>query len=119
MREISREHRSGDHLSHPGTFSRQRFLYWPDTATLFVGDVLVTWPKLELGWRGLTEYMPQNLASVRRMVAVFESRGWPIRRFASGHGSPYTTQDGLADFKRLLAKMPDAPTVGARGYWTV
>jgi hypothetical protein len=36
-------------------------------------------------------------------VAVFEARQWPIRRFASGHGSPYTTEDGLADFKRLLA----------------
>jgi hypothetical protein len=33
---------------------------------------------------------------------MFQGRGWPIRRFASGHGAPYETQDGLADFKRLL-----------------
>jgi glyoxylase-like metal-dependent hydrolase (beta-lactamase superfamily II) len=88
----------------PGHSPGSTSFYWPDTATLFVGDVLVTWPKLELGWRGLTEYMPQNLASVRRLVAVFETHGWPIHRFASGHGSPYTTEDGLADFKRLLAE---------------
>ena len=87
----------------PGHSPGSTSFYWPETATLFTGDILVTWPKLELGWRGLTESRAQNLASVRRLVAVFEARGWPIRRFASGHGSPYDTQDGIADFKRLLA----------------
>jgi glyoxylase-like metal-dependent hydrolase (beta-lactamase superfamily II) len=59
----------------PGHSPGSTSFYWPETATLFVGDMLVTWPKLELGWRGLTEYMPQNLASVRRLLAVFESSG--------------------------------------------
>ncbi len=88
----------------PGHSPGSTSFYLPETATLFTGDALVTWPKLELGWRGLTENRPQNLASIRRLVAVFEKRQLPIRRFASGHGSPYTTEDGLADFKRLLAE---------------
>jgi glyoxylase-like metal-dependent hydrolase (beta-lactamase superfamily II) len=88
----------------PGHSPGSTSFYWPETATLFTGDALVTWPKLELGWRGLTESRAQNLASIRRLVAVFEKRQWPIRRFASGHGSPYITQDGLADFKRLLTE---------------
>ncbi len=87
----------------PGHSTGSTSFYWPAAATLFTGDILVTWPKLELGWRGLTESRAQNLASVRRLVAAFEARGWPIRRFAPGHGSPYDTQDGIADFKRLLA----------------
>lgn len=88
----------------PGHSPGSTSFYWIETATLFTGDALVTWPKLELGWGGLTENKAQNLASIRRLVAVFEKRQWPIRRFASGHGSPYSTQDGLADFKRLLAE---------------
>jgi glyoxylase-like metal-dependent hydrolase (beta-lactamase superfamily II) len=88
----------------PGHSPGSTSYYWPETATLFTGDILVTWPKLALGWRGLTESVAQNLASVRRLVSVFEARGWPIHRFASGHGAPYTTQDGIADFKRLLAE---------------
>jgi len=88
----------------PGHSPGSTSFYWAETATLFTGDILVTWPKLELGWRGLTENIAENLASVRRLVAVFEARQWPIHRFASGHGSPYTTQDGLTDFKRLLAE---------------
>lgn len=88
----------------PGHSPGSTSFYWPETATLFTGDILVTWPKLELGWRGLTENIAMNLASVRRLVAVFEARGWPIHRFASGHGSPYITEDGIADFKRLLAR---------------
>ena len=89
----------------PGHSPGSTSFYWPETATLFTGDILVTWPKLELGWRGLTESRAQNLASVRRLVAIFEARNWPIRRFASGHGDPYQTQDGIADFKRLLAEV--------------
>jgi glyoxylase-like metal-dependent hydrolase (beta-lactamase superfamily II) len=87
----------------PGHSPGSTSFYWPETATLFTGDMLVTWPELELGWGGLTENMAQNLASVQRLVTEFEKRGMPVRRFASGHGSPYTTEDGLADFKRLLA----------------
>jgi glyoxylase-like metal-dependent hydrolase (beta-lactamase superfamily II) len=86
----------------PGHSPGSTSFYWPETATLFTGDMLVTWPKLELGWIGLSENMAENLASVQRLVSEFETRHLPIRRFASGHGSPYTTQDGIADFKRLL-----------------
>lgn len=102
----------------PGHSPGSTSFYWPETATLFTGDMLVTWPKLELGWRGLTENMPQNLASVQRLVSAFEARQWPIRRFAAGHGSPYTTQDGLADLKRLLVAsgMPSpAPSLAKIG----
>jgi len=87
----------------PGHSPGSTSFYWPETATLLTGDMVVTWPKFQLGWRGLTERPAQNVASVRRLVAEFESRKWPIRRFASGHGPPRETKDGIADLKRLLA----------------
>jgi glyoxylase-like metal-dependent hydrolase (beta-lactamase superfamily II) len=89
-------------LRTPGHSPGSTSFYWPETATLFTGDALVTWPKLELGWKGLTENIAQNRESIQRLVDLFERRGWQIRRFASGHGAPATTEDGIADFKRLL-----------------
>jgi glyoxylase-like metal-dependent hydrolase (beta-lactamase superfamily II) len=86
----------------PGHSPGSTSFYWPETATLFAGDTVVTWPKFEPGWVGLTENMAQNKASLRRLVKLFEERGWPIRAFAAGHGAPVATDDGVADLKRLL-----------------
>jgi len=92
----------------PGHSPGSTSFYWADTETLFTGDILVTWPKLELGWRGLTEDMPQNLRSIHRLVQTFEARGWNIRRFASGHGAPIATENGVDLLKRLLEGSPIA-----------
>ena len=83
----------------PGCFS----FYWAEEAALIVGDAVVTWPKLELGWKGLTEDYAQNVASLRRLVARAESEGWRVRTIATGHGDPLQTEDGIAELKRLLA----------------
>ncbi|MBP7146423.1 MAG: MBL fold metallo-hydrolase [Acidobacteria bacterium] len=86
----------------PGHTPGSTSFYWPETETLFAGDALVTWPRLELGWRGLTEDYAQNVRSIRALVTEFESRGWSIRTLATGHGPPIQL-DGLAALQRLLA----------------
>jgi glyoxylase-like metal-dependent hydrolase (beta-lactamase superfamily II) len=91
----------------PGHSPGSTSFYWPETRTLFAGDALVTWPKFEAGWQGLTEDYAQNLRSLQRLVKLFEQRGWQINAFASGHGAPLFSQDGLGDLKRLLAGSQD------------
>lgn len=83
----------------PGSFS----FYWPEEEALLLGDAVVTWPKLELGWKGLTEDTAQNVASLRRLVARAESEGWRVRTLATGHGPPLACEDGIAVLKGLLA----------------
>lgn len=82
----------------PGCFA----FYWPEGAALLVGDAMVTWPNVELGWKGLTEDYAQNVASLRRLVAIAEQEGWQVRTIATGHGPPLHTADGIAEIKRLL-----------------
>lgn len=86
----------------PGHSPGSTSFYWKETATLFAGDALVTWPRFEMGWQGLTEDYTQNVKSIGRLVGIFEQRGWPIRSFCTGHGPLLPTQDGIADLKRLL-----------------
>jgi glyoxylase-like metal-dependent hydrolase (beta-lactamase superfamily II) len=82
----------------PGCFS----FYWPEGQVLLVGDAVVTWPRVELGWKGLTEDYKQNVASLRRLVAHAEQARWRVRTLATGHGPPLETEDGIALLKRLL-----------------
>jgi glyoxylase-like metal-dependent hydrolase (beta-lactamase superfamily II) len=91
----------------PGHSPGSTSFYWPETETLFAGDTVVTWPKFEPGWLGLTENRGQNLASLRRLVDLFESRGWEIKTFAAGHGAPLYSQNGLVDLKALIAAYSD------------
>jgi glyoxylase-like metal-dependent hydrolase (beta-lactamase superfamily II) len=88
----------------PGHSPGSTSFYWPETATLFAGDIIVTWPIVEPGWKGLTENYAENLATLRRLVTLFEGRGWQIRKFACGHGPPLAVEDGLGEIKRLLAR---------------
>jgi glyoxylase-like metal-dependent hydrolase (beta-lactamase superfamily II) len=87
----------------PGHSPGSTSFYWPETKTLFVGDAVVTWPRFELGWQGLTEDYQENVRSLRRLVTLFEERGWEIHAIASGHGAPRYSQDSLGDLRRLLA----------------
>ena len=82
----------------PGCFS----FYWSEGEALILGDAVVTWPVLELGWKGLTEDYTQNVASLRRLVERAESEGWRVRTIATGHGPPLEADDGIADLRRLL-----------------
>lgn len=82
----------------PGSCS----FYWQAEHTLFAGDAVVTWPRFELGWKGLTEDDRLNLESIRRLVDRCQERDWKIRRIATGHGPPRETDDGLRDLRQLL-----------------
>lgn len=82
----------------PGCFS----FYWPEEEALILGDAVVTWPKLELGWKGLTEDYAQNVASLRRLLEQAEKERWRVRTLATGHGPPVEFADGIAELKRLL-----------------
>jgi glyoxylase-like metal-dependent hydrolase (beta-lactamase superfamily II) len=93
----------------PGHSPGSTSFYWPETATLFAGDIIVTWPIVEPGWRGLTENYTENLASLRMLVNLFRQRGWPIRKIAAGHGAPITVEDGLDMIDGLLARYGGKP----------
>jgi glyoxylase-like metal-dependent hydrolase (beta-lactamase superfamily II) len=87
----------------PGHSPGSTSFYWPEMETLFAGDAVVTWPRFELGWRGLTEDYRQNVESVRKLVTWFEDRRWRIKALATGHGAIRYTDDGVAQLKELLA----------------
>ena len=97
-------------LHTPGHSPGSTSFYWPETATLFAGDIIVTWPVVEPGWKGLTENYAENLASLRWLAALFEQRGWPIRNIAAGHGAPIAVDDGVQTIKDLLRRYDRKPT---------
>ena len=72
--------------------------------TLFSGDAIVTWPRFELGWKGLTEDFPKNIASVRRMIGIFREHGWQIRQIATGHGDVRQMENGIDELEDLVAQ---------------
>lgn len=87
----------------PGHSPGSTCFYWPEMEALFVGDAIVTWPRYELGWKGLTEDFPENVRSVRRLLAICRDRGWRIRRIAPGHGGVHEMADGNAELGALVA----------------
>ena len=54
-------------VSTPGHTPGCLSFYWPEKKALFVGDVIVTWPRVEAGWAGLTLDMRQNVQSVGKL----------------------------------------------------
>lgn len=52
---------------------------------------------------GPTEDYAQNVRSIWSLVGLFETRGWRITAFATGHGPIRYTADGIAELRRLLA----------------
>jgi glyoxylase-like metal-dependent hydrolase (beta-lactamase superfamily II) len=88
----------------PGHTPGSTSFYWPEMETLFAGDAVVTWPRFELGWQGLTEDYHRNVQSIRKLVKLFEERGWGIRAFATGHGPIRHTADGVAELRQLRGK---------------
>ena len=91
-------------IKTPGHSPGSTSYYWPETEVLFAGDAVVTWPRFELGWKGLSENVPENVRSVQSLVDKFEAREWRIRTIATGHGPPRRTDDGIRDLKELLAR---------------
>ena len=84
----------------PGHTDGSLSFYWPAQRALFTGDVLVTWPRLEIGWAGLTTDMAGNRRSLRRA-----RDGGGRRVHGNGHGPPLV-DDAAARIRDLLAGVP-------------
>lgn len=82
-------------ISTPGHTPGCLSFYWPEKKALFVGDVVVTWPRVEAGWAGLTLDMRENVKSVGKLSDCGE-----IEIVGVGHGEPIA-QGGIEVLKRL------------------
>ncbi len=87
----------------PGHSPGSTSFYWPELEILFAGDAVVTWPRYELGWKGLTEDFAENVRSIRKLTETFRTNGWTIRRIATGHGDVRETNDGVEELSELVA----------------
>jgi glyoxylase-like metal-dependent hydrolase (beta-lactamase superfamily II) len=84
----------------PGHTDGSMSFYWPSQRALFTGDVLVTWPRLEAGWAGLSTDMAANRRSLSQLATVGE-----VEYVGSGHGPPLV-DDAAARIRDLLAGVP-------------
>jgi glyoxylase-like metal-dependent hydrolase (beta-lactamase superfamily II) len=75
----------------PGCLS----FWWKERRALFVGDAVVTWPKVEAGWAGLTLDMKENIRSVGKLSEVGD-----VEILGVGHGPPIRNE-GLEVLKKL------------------
>jgi glyoxylase-like metal-dependent hydrolase (beta-lactamase superfamily II) len=69
--------------------------HWPEKKALFVGDVIVTWPRVEAGWAGLTLDMKQNIQSVGKLSDFGDTEIVGV-----GHGEPIAA-GGIEVLKKL------------------
>jgi len=63
----------------PGSFS----FWWPEERALFAGDIMVTWPRLEAGWKGLTLDNPGSRRSLGSLADLGD-----VNMVCVGHGPP-------------------------------
>ena len=102
--EVDVEIRDGDTIGSlqvvhtPGHTEGSMSFYWPAERALFTGDVLVTWPRLEIGWRGLTTDTVRNRRSLAELGAVGD-----VEWIGTGHGPPIT-HDAAAAVRELLIR---------------
>lgn len=82
----------------PGHTDGSMSFYWPAERALFCGDVLVTWPRLEAGWAGLSTDMEANRRSLSQLAEVGE-----VDWICTGHGPPLT-EDAAERVADLLAE---------------
>jgi glyoxylase-like metal-dependent hydrolase (beta-lactamase superfamily II) len=82
-------------ISSPGHTPGCLSFYWPEKKALFVGDVMVTWPRVEAGWAGLTMDMRENVRSVGKLSDVGD-----IEIVGVGHGEPIA-QRGIEVLRTL------------------
>jgi len=93
--------KDGDHVgpltivSTPGHTPGCLSFSWPEKKALFVGDVIVTWPRVEAGWAGLTLDMKQNVKSVGKL-----SDFGRVEIVGVGHGEPIPL-GGIEVLKKL------------------
>jgi glyoxylase-like metal-dependent hydrolase (beta-lactamase superfamily II) len=82
-------------ISTPGHTPGCLSFHWPEKKALFCGDVIVTWPRVEAGWAGLTLDMRQNIKSVGKLSDFGD-----VEIVGVGHGEPIP-QGGIEVLKRL------------------
>jgi glyoxylase-like metal-dependent hydrolase (beta-lactamase superfamily II) len=88
---VDEEVRHGDAIGSlqavltPGHTDGSTSFYWPQERALFTGDVLVTWPRVEAGWAGLTTDTARNRRSLAELATVGD-----IEWVGTGHGAPLT-----------------------------
>ena len=83
-------------LLSPGHTDGSTSFYWPEERALFTGDVMVTWPRLEVGWAGLTTDTARNRRSLSELATVGD-----VEWIGTGHGPPVEA-DAAATVRRLL-----------------
>jgi glyoxylase-like metal-dependent hydrolase (beta-lactamase superfamily II) len=81
----------------PGHTDGSTSFYWPQERALLTGDVLVTWPRLEIGWAGLTTDTARNRRSLSELATVGD-----VEWIGTGHGPPIE-HDAAARLRDLLA----------------
>jgi glyoxylase-like metal-dependent hydrolase (beta-lactamase superfamily II) len=81
----------------PGHTDGSTSFYWPHERALFTGDVLVTWPRLEAGWAGLTTDTARNRRSLSELATVGD-----VEWVGTGHGRPIE-DEAAAKVRHLLA----------------
>lgn len=81
----------------PGHTDGSMSFYWPQQRALFTGDVLVTWPRIEAGWKGLTTDTARNRRSLSELATVGD-----IEWVGTGHGPPLV-EDAAVKVRRVLA----------------
>ena len=93
--------KEGDHIgpltivATPGHTPGCLSFHWPEKKALFVGDVVVTWPYVEAGWRGLTLDMKQNIKSIGKLSDFGDTEIVGV-----GHGEPIA-EGGIEVLKKL------------------
>jgi glyoxylase-like metal-dependent hydrolase (beta-lactamase superfamily II) len=93
--------KEGDHIgpltivASPGHTPGCLSFHWPEKKALFVGDVIVTWPRVEAGWAGLTLDMKQNIKSVGKLSDFGDTEIVGV-----GHGEPIG-EGGIEVLKKL------------------
>jgi len=82
-------------VSTPGHTPGCLSFYWPQKKALFVGDVIVTWPRVEAGCAGLTLDMKENVRSVGKLSDFGD-----VEIVGVGHGEPIP-EGGIEVLKKL------------------
>jgi len=82
-------------VSTPGHRPGCLSFHWPAKKASFVGDVIVTWPRVEAGWAGLTLDMKQNVQSVGKLSDFGD-----VEIVGVGHGEPIP-EGGIEVLKQL------------------
>jgi glyoxylase-like metal-dependent hydrolase (beta-lactamase superfamily II) len=87
--EVDQNLKDGDHvgpltvLHAPGHTPGSTAFYWSDKRALIVGDIVVTWPELALGWPQITLDNKQNRESVGKLCDMTTAEILCV-----GHGEP-------------------------------